>query len=65
MHYVLLSSTGNMIESYDEESEARIALQRIVASEPEAADDVALVTYGDDGMPVGNPAFAKDPAGIH
>jgi hypothetical protein len=65
MHYVLLSSTGNMIESYDEESEARTALQHIVASEPEAADDVVLVTYGDDGMPVGNPAFAKDPAGIN
>lgn len=59
MHYVLLSSTGNLIESYDEESEARAALQRIVASEPEAVDDVALMTYGDDGMPVGDPVFAK------
>ena len=64
MHYVLLSSTGNLIESYDEESEARAALQRIVSSEPEAADDIALMTYGDDGMPVGDPVFAKAPIGV-
>ena len=64
MHYVLLSSTGNLIESYDEEAEARAALQRIVSSEPEAADDIALMTYGDDGMPVGDPVFAKAPIGV-
>jgi len=64
MHYVLLSSTGNLIESYDEELEARAALQRIVSSEPEAADDIALMTYGDDGMPVGDPVFAKAPIGV-
>jgi hypothetical protein len=64
MNYVLLSSTGNLIESYDEESEARAALQRIVASEPEAADDIALMTYGDDGMPVGDPIFATAPISV-
>lgn len=64
MHYVLLSSTGNLIESYDEESEARAALQRIATSEPEAVDDVALMTYGDDGMPVGDPIFAKAPIAV-
>jgi hypothetical protein len=63
MHYVLLSSTGNLIDSYEEEAEARVALQRIVDAEPNAAEDVALMTYGDDGMPVGDPVFAKIPAG--
>jgi hypothetical protein len=65
MHYVLLSSTANLINSYDDESEARSALQRIVAAEPEAAEDVALFTYGDNGMPVGDPVFATAPTGIH
>jgi hypothetical protein len=62
MHYVLLSSTGNLINSYENETQARMALQRIVDAEPNAAEDVALMTYGDDGMPVGDPVFAKVPA---
>jgi hypothetical protein len=63
MHYVLLSSTGNMVDSYEEESIARAALQRIVDAEPKAAEDIALMTYGDDGQPVGDPMFAKTPTG--
>jgi hypothetical protein len=65
MHYVLLSSTGNLIDSYEKESEARAALQRIVDTEPSAAEDIALMTYGDDGMPVGNPVFARATTSIH
>jgi hypothetical protein len=64
MHYVLLSGTGNMIDSYDEEPAARAALQRIVDAEPEAAEDIALMTYGDDGQPKGDPEFAKAPSVI-
>jgi hypothetical protein len=64
MHYVLLSSTGNLIGSYDGESAASAALRRIVAAEPEAAEDVALFTYGDDGMPVGDPVFATAPTSV-
>jgi hypothetical protein len=59
MHYVLLTSTGNMIDSYERESAARAALQRLVDAEPEAAEDVALMTYGDDGRPVGDPVFGN------
>ncbi|HEV2945257.1 MAG TPA: hypothetical protein VGX26_09110 [Solirubrobacteraceae bacterium] len=62
MHYVLLSSTGNLIDSHEDETEARAALQRIIDAEPDAAEDVALMTYGDDGMPVGDPVVAKIPA---
>jgi hypothetical protein len=64
MNHVLLSSTGNLIESYDEESEARAALQQIIDAEPEAARDVALLSYGEDGMPVGDPVFASTPTGV-
>ncbi len=62
MHYVLLSSTGNLIDSYEDEAEARAALQRIIDAEPDAAEDVALMIYGDDGMPADDPIFAKIPA---
>jgi hypothetical protein len=57
MHYVLLSSTGNMFDSYEEESIARAALRRIVDAEPEAVEDVALMIYGEDGHSVGGPVF--------
>jgi len=59
MHYVLLSSTGNMIDSYEEEAGARAALQRIVDAEPDAAEDIALVTYDESSLPTGDPQFAK------
>jgi hypothetical protein len=65
MHYVLLSATGNMVDSYEEETIARAALQRIVDAEPEAIKDVALMIYGDDGMPAGGPVFAETPSGLH
>ena len=58
MDYVLLSSTGNLIDSFKDEAAARAALQQIVATEPEAAEDVALLTYDEGGRPVGEPWFA-------
>jgi hypothetical protein len=64
MHYVLLSSTGNMIDSFDEEQVALAALRRIVEAEPEAAQEIALMTYGDDGQPTGDPRFAEAPSVI-
>jgi hypothetical protein len=65
MHYVVMSSTGNLIDSYAAEAEARAALQRIVAAEPEASDDVAMIIYGDDGLPVGVPVFAETSVGVN
>lgn len=59
MNYVLLSGTGNLIDSYGEEAAARAALQRIVDGEPQAAEDVALMTYDEKGQPVGDPIFAS------
>lgn len=61
MHYVPLSSTGSLIDPYESESGARAALQRIVDAEPEAAHNVSLIVYGDDGMPVGDPVFMLQP----
>lgn len=49
MYYVLLDSTGNMLASYREEGEARAALDQIVEEDPGAADEVALMTYDDEG----------------
>jgi hypothetical protein len=54
MHYVIMDSTANLVDSFDQQDEARAALERIVRQDPEAADEYAIITYGDDGRPVGN-----------
>lgn len=58
MDYSLFSGTGNLIDSFTDEAEARAALQRIVATEPEAAEDVALFISDDDGSVVEGPIHA-------
>lgn len=50
-----LFSTGNMIDWFDDESEARAALQRIVDLEPEYTDDVALFLCDEAGKVIDGP----------
>ncbi len=64
MHYSIFDSTGNLVESFEDEQSARTALDRIVDAEPEAAEHVALFVYGDDGMPIGDPIFARAVSGV-
>jgi hypothetical protein len=52
-YYVILDSTANLVDSFDQEGEARAALERIVRQDPDAADDYALLRYDDEGKPVG------------
>jgi hypothetical protein len=58
MDYSLLASTGNLIDSFDDEAEARAALQHIVELEPEYAEDVALFISDADGNVVEGPIHA-------
>jgi hypothetical protein len=58
MDYSLFSSTGNLIDSFDDEAEARAALQRIVEAESEAAEDVAMFISEDEGAVVEGPIHA-------
>jgi hypothetical protein len=59
MHYAIFDSTGNLIESFEDEESAREALDRVVDAEPEAAEHVALFVRGQDGMPVGDPIIPR------
>jgi hypothetical protein len=54
MEYMILDSAGNAVASFDDETTARATLYAIVEVEPEAADHLVLLTYDDDGMPVGD-----------
>ena len=64
MQYAIFDSTGNLIESFEDERSAREALDRIIDGEPEAAEHVALFVYDDDGTPVGDPVFAPAASSI-
>jgi hypothetical protein len=41
MHYAIFDSTGNLVESFEDEESGRKALDRIVDAEPEAAEQPA------------------------
>jgi hypothetical protein len=62
MYYVLIDSTGNLIESYSDEGVAMAELARIVKEDPVSADDVAMLKYGIDGLPVGDAVQLSDSA---
>ena len=64
MHYVILDITANMVDSFDREDEARAALEQIVRQDPDAADEYALMTYGDDGHSVGEAVVGSE-LGVH
>ena len=64
MNYVILDSTANLVDAFDQEHEARAALDAIVHQDPDAADDYALLAYDDTGRPVGE-ALTSAQLGIH
>ena len=59
MHYALFDSTGNLIESFTDEDEARLALDAIALENPDAADEIAVLAYDDRGRPVGRAISAN------
>ena len=58
--YVILDSTANLVDSFDNEDEARAALGKIVHQDPDAADEYALLTYDDDGHLIGDAVLGAD-----
>jgi hypothetical protein len=52
-YYAIFDNTANLVDSFDEEAEARHALEAIVRAGAESSDDYAMLTYDDDGHPVG------------
>jgi hypothetical protein len=60
MYFVILDSTANLVDSFTEEGEARHALEAIVRQDPDAADEYALLTYDDQGQPVGETLMGSD-----
>jgi hypothetical protein len=62
--FVILDSTANLVESFQRERDARMALESIVRQDPDAADEYAMVSYDDQGQPFGEAVTGSD-LGVH
>jgi hypothetical protein len=60
MTYAIFDITANLVDSFDNEAEARGALEAIVRQDPDSADQYALIPYGDDGLPCGDALVGSD-----
>jgi hypothetical protein len=52
VYAIFCLTSGNLIDSYDDESDAKEALARIVGDEPEAAGTVEIITFDEHGFVV-------------
>lgn len=59
-HYAIFDSTANLVDSFDDEREARLALEAIAREDPDSAGEYALLTYDDNGHPVGDALVGSD-----
>ena len=59
MTYSIFSSTGNLIDAFDNRDAAVAALSAIVRADPEAADDVFLIAQDDQGELVGDTIYGS------
>jgi hypothetical protein len=53
MHYMILDSAGNAVDTFDDLRAALDALEQLVEAEPEAAEHLVLLSYDAEGNPVG------------
>jgi hypothetical protein len=62
---MILDNHGNAVASFDDEISARAGMHAIVAVEPECADSLILMTFDEEGLPVGDAhTFAETPPGV-
>ena len=53
MYFTILDDAANAVDTFTSEREAVAALEAMVESDPETADQLLLLRYDDDGNPVG------------
>lgn len=57
--YSIFDSSGNLMDAFDERGAALDYLASVAQAEPEAADEVFLIAYDDEGNSVGDTVFAS------
>lgn len=53
MNYLIFDSTANLVDSFDQEQEARETLIEIIDQAPETAEDYVIAAIDEDGNMVG------------
>ena len=53
MTHGIFTSTGNLVAWFESEQDALTALAELARDEPEAADEIAAIPFGDDGNACG------------
>lgn len=59
MTYSIFDSSGNLVDAFDDRDAATAALTEIVRAEPDAADEVLLVTQDDEGNMIGETIYGS------
>jgi hypothetical protein len=59
MTYSIFDSTGNLVDSFSERGAALDCLAGIAQAEPDAADDIYLITQNAAGEIVGETVYAS------
>ena len=59
MTYSIFDSTGNLVDAFNDRAAALDCLAGIAQAEPDAADEVYLVTQDNDGNVVGETVYAS------
>ena len=53
MYFTILDDAANAVDTFHDEREAIAALAQLVGADPQAADQLLLLRYDDEGNPVG------------
>lgn len=59
MTYAIFDSSGNLVDAFDDQEAALASMAAIVQAEPDAADDVFLVTQDEQGAFVGETVYGS------
>lgn len=64
MRYVIADSEGSTLDSFDDEAAALAAFRDAAEEHPDRADELFLLTYSDDGEPLGETVTVDDIAAV-
>jgi hypothetical protein len=62
MNFMIVDSNGNALDAFESYSAARNELRAMAFEDPRAARDLALLTFNDNGLAVGEAVVAADVA---
>lgn len=62
MNFMILDSNGNALDAFESYWAARDELRTMALDDPQAARDLALLAFDDDGLAVGEAVVAADVA---